>query len=151
MVYSEKVVKLLNEVIENCKDGEKGFKECAEHADSASLKALFSERALECRTAATELQGIVVDQGGEPETDGTAAGALHRGWVTIKAALSISDDKAVLEECERGEDRALARYDSVLKEDLPAELRLVLERQRAGVKRNHDHVRDLRDRARVNS
>lgn len=149
MVYSDKVVKLLNEVIENCKDGEKGFKECAEHAESPSLKALFTERALECRTAAAELQNIVISQGGEPEDSGTAAGALHRGWVTIKAALSIHDDKAVLEECERGEDRALARYDSVLKEDLPAELRLVLERQRAGAKRNHDHIRELRDRARA--
>lgn len=149
MVYSEKVVKLLNEIIENCKDGEKGFKECADHADSPALKALFSERALDCRSAATELQGLVVSQGGEPEDGGTAAGALHRGWVTIKAALSISDDKAVLEECERGEDRALARYDSVLKEDLPAEIRLLLERQRAGVKRNHDHIRELRDRARA--
>lgn len=149
MVYSEKVVKLLNEVIENCKDGEKGFKECAEHADSPTLKALFSERSLECRTAAAELQNIVASQGGEPESGGTAAGAMHRGWVAIKAALSAADDKAVLEECERGEDRALSRYDSVLKEDLPAEIRMILERQRAGVKRNHDHVRELRDRARV--
>ncbi|RZL11548.1 MAG: PA2169 family four-helix-bundle protein [Rubrivivax sp.] len=151
MVYSDKTLKLLNDIIENCKDGEKGFRESAEQAESPSLKAFFIERSQQCQAAASELQTIVVNQGGEPETDGTAAGALHRGWVAIKAALSSRDDKAVLEECERGEDRALARYDSVLKEDLPAELRLVLERQRAGAKRNHDHVRALRDEARAHS
>jgi uncharacterized protein (TIGR02284 family) len=74
------------------------------------------------------------------------AGALHRGWVSVKTALSTQDDKAVLEECERGEDAAVARYRAALKATLPFEVRALIERQAQGARRNHDEVRALRDR-----
>jgi uncharacterized protein (TIGR02284 family) len=45
---------------------------------------------------------------------------MHRGWVSIKSKLSTYDDKAVLEECERGEDNAKARYTKALQKNLPA-------------------------------
>lgn len=73
------------------------------------------------------------------------AGALHRGWVSVKTALSTQDDKAVLEECERGEDAAVARYRKALKAALPADVRALVERQAQGAQRNHDEVRALRD------
>ena len=43
----------------------------------------------------------------------TTTGAWSLGWGSVKAALSSRDDKAVLEECERGEDAAVARYRKV--------------------------------------
>ncbi len=64
----------------------------------------------------------------------------------MKTALSTRDDKAVLEECERGEDAAVARYRKALKASLPASVRSLVERQAEGAQRNHDEVRDLRDR-----
>lgn len=149
MSYTTEVIDTVNDLIENCKDGEYGFKECAEHADSPTLKTMFERRATECQAAATELQRIVYANQEQPSTGGTASGAMHRGWLNIKAALSLADDKAVLEECERGEDRALARYDKALKKELPDEIRSVLVAQRAGVQRNHDLVRSLRDQARA--
>lgn len=148
-MYSDHVIDTLNDIIQNCKDGELGFKACADHADSPALQKLFGARAMECREAARELQAIVYAEAGEPPTGGTAAGAMHRGWVKLKAALSANDDKAMLEECERGEDRALARYRTALEEELPTEVRSLLERQRLGAQRNHDQVRTLRDQARA--
>ena len=67
------------------------------------------------------------------------------GEVSVKAALSSRDDKAVLEECERGEDAAVARYRKALNAALPADVRALLERQAQGAKCNHDEVRALRD------
>jgi uncharacterized protein (TIGR02284 family) len=67
----------------------------------------------------------------------------------VKGTLAGYSDKAMLEECERGEDAALARYRDALKEDLPPTCRTVVERQYEGVKRNHDQIRTLRDRARA--
>ena len=55
-------------------------------------------------------------------------------------------DLAILEECERGEDVAKAAYADALKEPLPEEIRVIVERQNAGVVRNHDQIRDLRNR-----
>ncbi|MDP9139422.1 MAG: PA2169 family four-helix-bundle protein, partial [Pseudomonadota bacterium] len=61
------VVKTLNDLIENCKDGEYGFRTCAEHAKSANLKSVFTQRAGQCRSAAEELQTLVPRFGGTPD------------------------------------------------------------------------------------
>ena len=140
------VIGVLNDLLESCRDGEYGFKACAEHADSAELQVVFRRHASECAVAATELEREVRTRGGEPASGGTVAGALHRGWVSVKSALSAQDDKAVLEECERGEDAVVARYRAALKTTLPFGVCTLIERQAHGAQRNHDEVRALRDR-----
>ena len=48
------------------------------------------------------------------------AGALHRGWVDVKSAVTDHSDHAILAECERGEDAAKKNYreDIILGRDL---------------------------------
>jgi uncharacterized protein (TIGR02284 family) len=139
------VVETLNDLIENCKDGEYGFRTCAEHAKAANLKSVFSQRASECTQAAQELQALVTRLGGKPDTSGTAAGAAHRGWIAVRGALSFDDDQAMLNECERGEDIAVNRYRKALERDLPPEVEQVVRRQYEGTRRNHDQIKALRD------
>ena len=139
------VVETLNDLIENCKDGEYGFRTCAEHAKSANLKSTFSQRASECGQAAQELQQLVTRFGGKPDTGGSASGAVHRGWVAVRGAVAFDDDQAMLNECERGEDIALNRYRKALENDLPPEVEQVVRRQYEGVRRNHDQIKALRD------
>ena len=55
----------------------------------------------------------------------------------------------MLEECERGEDAAVARYRKALKEELPPDVRSLVERQAEGAQRNHDQIKQLRDEART--
>ena len=141
----------LNNLIETSKDGEYGFRTSAEYLRSAEIKQSFMQRADECRAAAAELQSLVASLGGEAETSGSATGAMHRGWVAVKGALSGYSDKAILEETERGEDIAMTAYRSALDEALPADVRSVVQRQFEGVKRNHAQVRKLRDQARTAS
>jgi len=141
------ITSTLNNLIETSKDGEQGFRTSAENAQNAELKQLFMRRADDCARGAAELQAIVARLGKEPEDSGSVAGAIHRGWVNLKAAVANRDDLAILEECERGEDVAKAAYRSALeKTDLPAEIRTVVQKQYDGVLRNHDEVRNLRDR-----
>ena len=71
--------------------------------------------------------------------------AVHRGWLSLKSAATSRDSKAILKECERGEDYAKAKYAEALKLDLPAAVREIVARQYQGVIANHDRVRDLRD------
>ena len=146
---NEDIIDTLNDLIETSKDGEYGFHTSAEYLKDASLKQSFATRAEECRQAAAELQQLVVSLGGDAEDGGTAAGALHRGWVAVKGTLAGYTDKAILEETERGEDSALSAYRDALDEALPPEVRMVVERQYEGVKRNHLQVRTLRDAARA--
>ncbi|WAC72164.1 PA2169 family four-helix-bundle protein [Roseateles sp. SL47] len=142
------VIDDLNTLIETSKDGEYGFLNCAEHVRSASLRDVFAKRAADCREASAELQQMVRQQGGKPEDDGSTSGAMHRGWVAVKGTLTGYSDLAMLEECERGEDAALARYRKVAQKALPAGVMEVVQRQMTGVLRNHDQIRLLRDQAR---
>lgn len=143
------VVDTLNTLIETCKDGEHGFTASAEHVRSASVRQILATRALECREAALELQQLVRQYGGKAEDEGSVTGAMHRGWVSVKGSLAGYSDVAMLEECERGEDAALARYRKALQQDLPADTLLVVQRQMNGVQRNHEQIRRLRDEARA--
>ncbi|ROZ77565.1 PA2169 family four-helix-bundle protein [Ramlibacter sp. WS9] len=144
------VVDALQDLAECCKDGEYGFRACAEQARRGDLKSLFLQRADDCRGAAQELNEQIRLLGGNDTDHGSAAGAIHRGWVAVKSTFSTYDDKAVLEEAERGEDNAKARYTKALKQPLPAGVKLIVERQMQGLQRNHDQVKMLRDQARKN-
>jgi uncharacterized protein (TIGR02284 family) len=145
------VVDALNDLAECCKDGEYGFRACAEQAKREDLKSVFLQRADDCRRGAQELYEQIRAFGGKIDEGGSAAGAVHRGWVAVKSTLSTYDDKAVLEEAERGEDNAMARYRKALKQPLPANAKLVVERQMQGVQRNHDQIKMLRDQFRAAS
>ncbi len=145
---NKEVVSTLNDLIETCKDGEQGFKTCAQDASNPELKSYFMKRAEECVIGATELQQLVMQLGGKPEDSSSLGGTLHRRWVDIKSALTGTDDAAVLEECERGEDIAVATYREALNKDLPHDVRDVVEKQMQGVQHNHDQVKQLRNMAR---
>lgn len=143
------VIDTLQELVECCKDGEYGFQACAEQVQRQDLKSVFLQRADDCRRGAGELNQLIRSLGGSPTDGGSAAGAVHRGWVSVRSALSSHDDKAVLEEAERGEDNAMARYRKALKQPLPDAARQVVERQFQQVQRNHAQVRMLRDQFRA--
>lgn len=141
----------LNNLLEICRDGEYGFTESAEHTKTQEVKSVFLQRAGDCRSAATELQQLILEMGGEPEEGGTVGGALHRGWVAVKGSLSGYSDIDMLEECERGEDVALAQYRKALKQNLPMQAKVVVERQAQGTQKNHDQIRDMRNMHRDNA
>ncbi|GGC76075.1 PA2169 family four-helix-bundle protein [Undibacterium terreum] len=150
---NDDIISTLNDLIETCKDGEEGFKTCVEDASDRhpQLKAMLVDRQRGCAAAASELQDLVRAQGGDPETSSSVAGALHRSWVNIKTAITGKDDEAVLNECERGEDSAVRSYRKALEKDLPAHIRLVVERQYQGVLHNHDQIKNLRDQVRAHA
>jgi uncharacterized protein (TIGR02284 family) len=146
---ADQIISILNDLVETSKDGEDGFRAAAEDTVSAELRALFLRRAENCRSSVVDLQQLITQLGGEPETSGSIAGAMHRGWVHLKASVSGRPDLAILEECERGEDLAKYRYSEALDRELPDTVRMVVQRQYDGAVQNHDQIRALRDRYRA--
>jgi uncharacterized protein (TIGR02284 family) len=145
--FNDKTIATLNDLIETCKDAQEGFKQAAEGVTSQQLKDTFYKYSQERAGYVGDLQNLVRTLGGDPEESGSTAGALHRGWINIKSAITGNDDAAILNECERGEDSAKNQYKEAQKQDLPDYVRDIVQTQFNGVLAAHDHVRTLRDAA----
>jgi len=145
MATNDGAVSTLNNLIETLKDGVEGFRTAADGVTNPELKTLFSSYSQQRSQFATELQQEVRALGGDPETTGSVAATLHRGWINIKSTVTGEDEHAVLAECERGEDSAVHNYQDAMKEDLPANVASVIQRQYGQIKEAHDRIRSLRD------
>jgi uncharacterized protein (TIGR02284 family) len=82
--------------------------------------------------------------GSEPAPSGTITGSLHRFWTNVISSISGMDERAVLAECERGEEFAERAYMAALQEHLPGDIEPMVRRQYEGVKKNLDLVRELK-------
>ena len=137
-------ISVLNGLIETCEDGVKGFRTAAEAVKHSAAKTLFTSRVPVIEHAAAELQGEVRRLGGTPESGGSVAAAIHRGWIDLKAAVTGQDDAAIIKECERGEEVAVHNYEEARKQQLPSDIRTMVERQYQGAVQNLERVRALR-------
>lgn len=146
---NDDTISTLNGLIETCKDGQDGFKEAAEGVERSDLKSLFYECSQQRSQFAGELQSLVRELGGDPETSGSISGTIHRGWINIKSAVTGQDETAILNEAERGEDSAVSAYKNALEQDLPANVRTAIQNQANTVKATHDKIKGLRDTARA--
>ena len=143
------VVNVLENLIETCKDGEKGYKDAAEHVKRSDLKSYFNEQSMERGRFAQELQAQLAKVGKpEKKVSGSASAAMHRAWIDTKVALG-GGDHTVLESVEKGEDNAKETYQKALAGALPAGTDEIVRRQAASVQRAHDKVRMLRDSAKA--
>ena len=141
---NDDVIATLNDLVETSRDGEEGFRTCADAVKSAHLKEVFQQAASRCAQAVSELQAKVRGLGGDPERRGSVSGSLHRALVDIKSTITGMDEAGVLTECERGEEVARKAYEEALSKDLPGDVRLMVERQYQGVRQHQDRIHQLR-------
>ncbi|MEQ1785721.1 MAG: PA2169 family four-helix-bundle protein [Acidimicrobiales bacterium] len=138
---------VMKDLIETLEDGKDGFAKGAEKlaADgSPDVAATFRELSAQRGRFSEELRSLGTF-GDDVDESGSLAAAVHRGWMSLKDALSGSDPKGVLDVAEQGEDHAVKKFEKALTEDLSPGLRTVVERQLRDVQAAHDRVRDLRN------
>ncbi len=141
---------VIRNLIKTLEDGKAGFTRAAERLAEdgrPDMGRLFTDFADERATFAQDLRSLAAGYGDEAPDSGTMAGALHRGWMSVKDALSGSDPAAVLDAAEQGEDHAVSEYKDALSADISQGLRVLLERQYPEIRKAHDTVRSLRDGA----
>ncbi len=143
MHYDER--EKLNHLIEHLKDGEAGFATASEGALSPQLKDTLMGYARQRAEFAESLQLIVEESGEKAEYTGTIGGAMHRGWVNLKAAVAKRTDLAILEECETAEDLAVAAYRKSQEGGLLEIAGPIVEEQFPHILQAHDHIKSLRD------
>jgi uncharacterized protein (TIGR02284 family) len=142
---TQEVIGTLNGLLETSVDGAKGFRACARDVKSETLKPVFEQAANRCDVGISELEAQIRKLGGQPQSQGSLVGALHRTWTDAVSTLTNMDEHAVLVECERAEDVAKKSYEEALRKELPPDVKAIVSRQYAGVKENHDRIRSLRD------
>lgn len=133
-------IKVLNTLTATTLDSMKGYRDACGDT-GGTYNELFSSMAEERSRVASELQAHVRQHGGDPEDDSSTMGDLHRGFMNLKDKITGTDDKAVINEVERGEDYIKDKYEVALKDDeLSPDCRLVIERAYESVRKGHDQV-----------
>ena len=138
--------KAAKELVETLKDGELGYATAAEKLrDSdrpewaATMQRLSEQRAGFWR----EIVDMGHEYGDDVDESGTVAAAVHRGWLSLKDAVTGDDPDAVLKAAETGEDHAVSEYEDAVKMDLSAGFREVVVRQQADVRAAREELRAL--------
>lgn len=145
MIGSSTDATTLNSLIATTIDSINGYQESADAVENVQFRELFQELARDRQQALPKLQAEVARLGGNPEDDGTALASAHRSWVDLKSAITGRDDKAVINEVERGEDHIKHKFEAALNDgELSADARMVVQQAYESVRRGHDRVRDLK-------
>ena len=143
MSTDESVTKDLLETLE---DGKDGFAKGAEKLNDlgvADHAAAFQQFAQQRTQFADELQGMANSYGDDPDRSGSIAATLHRGWMSLKDALTKDTPTSIFEVAAQGEDHAVKEYEKARDTDISADLRTVVQRQLTEVRTVRDTVTSL--------
>jgi uncharacterized protein (TIGR02284 family) len=110
----EQTIKILEELVETCRDGQEGYRDAADHVTDSNLRHFFNEQSLSRAGFAGELEQELIAAGKhDPNRSGSASAAMHRAWIDLKSALG-GGDHAILTSVESGEDSATSSYKKAL-------------------------------------
>ena len=145
MLDSNDGTTLLKTLTSTLNDSVNGYREAAEHAEGNEFQQIFRDNASERERVAGELQSEVRRLGGTPDEDGTVLGKTHQTFLDLKAAVMGRDDKAIINEVERGEDYLKEKFEAALdNSDLAPESRAIVERAYQSVRKGHDQISQLK-------
>ncbi|WP_114228711.1 MULTISPECIES: ferritin-like domain-containing protein [Sphingomonas] len=126
-------------------DSINGYRDAASNADSTRFQELFRSMADDRSQLVEDLRAEIRRAGGTPPEDGSFLGATHQRFLDLKAAVTGRDDKAIINEVERGEDYLKEKFELALKDaNLPTDSRSVVERAYQSVLKGHDKVSNLK-------
>jgi uncharacterized protein (TIGR02284 family) len=123
-----KVAEILDRLIAISVDGEKRYEHTARDVERASLEAYFEWQAYNRKMAADELTAERRRLNGNGKEHGTVGGFVDREALDISVIMS-KGDTGVVEWCREDDAKVIAEYEKALAEELPNDLRMLLERQ----------------------
>ena len=145
MAEHDKNTTTLNTLIATLLDSVDGYTKAGQDIDNPELAERFNARARERQSAVAGLQAAVASLGGNPEDDGTVLAGAHRMFLGLKEAITGRDDKAILNEVERGEDYLKAKFEAARDNvDLTPDARTAVDAAWTSVKAGHDEMSQLK-------
>ena len=138
-------ISTLNTLIATTMDSINGYEDSAQNIDNERLSQVFRQNADERQQVVSQLRDQVRRLGGDPEESGSFMGKAHQRFADLKAAVTGRDEKAIVNEVERGEDYLKGKFEAALNEgDLTGECRSTVEQCYQTVRRGHDQISQLK-------
>jgi uncharacterized protein (TIGR02284 family) len=138
-------ISTLNTLIATTIDSVTGYEDSASNIDNERLRETFRQRANERQKVVEDLRAQVRRLGGEPEDSGSFLGKAHQRFEDLKAAITGRDEKAIVNEVERGEDYLKAKFEAALNDgNLTGETRAAVEHCYQSVREGHDQMSHLK-------
>ena len=138
-------ISTLNTLIATTIDSITGYEDSAKNIDNERFREIFRQRANERQQVVQDLRAEVRRLGGEPEEGGSFLGKAHQRFEDLKAAITGRDEKAIINEVERGEDYIKEKFETALgSDDLSGETRTVVERAYQSIRSGHDQISQLK-------
>src|SRR3954454_2032708 len=132
-------ISTLNTLIATTIDSVTGYEDSAQNIDNERFRQLFRERADERQKVVEELRTEVRRIGGDPEDSGSFMGKTHQRFEDLKAAVTGRDEKAIINEVERGEDYLKGKFEAALNDaNLTGETREAVQTAYQSVREGHD-------------
>jgi uncharacterized protein (TIGR02284 family) len=138
-------ISTLNTLIATTIDSVTGYENSAKDIDNSRFAEIFRQRANERQQVVEDLRAEVRRLGGNPEDDGSFMGKTHQRFEDMKAAIMGNDEKAIINEVERGEDYLKEKFETALNSDeLSGDARATVERCYQSVRSGHDQISQLK-------
>jgi uncharacterized protein (TIGR02284 family) len=145
MAEHSETISTLNTLIATTIDSVSGYEDSAQNIENERLREIFRQRANERQDVVEQLRAEVRRLGGNPEDGGSFLGKAHQRFEDLKAAVTGRDEKAIVNEVERGEDYLKDKFETALEDDtLSGDSRAVVERCYQSVRSGHDQMSQLK-------
>ncbi len=143
------VIRSLHYLYQIVEASERGYAVAASSVKNRAIKVLFKSYAAKRARYKQDIFAEMQRLGAKSRPGHSILGAIHRGRVTIFAAMTIGEqnmEKVVFKEVALGERVALYTYKKTLQTALPEETRTLLQRQYEDIRILLDRVQLLRGR-----
>jgi len=145
MAEHSEAISTLNTLIATTIDSVTGYEDSARNIENERLRELFRTCADERQQVVQDLRSEVRRLGGDPEDSGSFLGKAHQRFEDLKAAVTGRDEKAIINEVERGEDYLKGKWQDALQSgNLQGESHDLVERCYQSVKAGHDKMSQLK-------
>jgi uncharacterized protein (TIGR02284 family) len=142
---SDHDISVLNGLIKTTLDSMQGYEDAAKDAENTQFATMFADFARDRGQVATSLRAVVQGLGGNPEDDSSFLAAAHRTFMDLKQLFATKDDKAIIQEVERGEDHIKAKFETALQDnELSPQTLSAIREGFTSVKEGHDRMSALK-------
>lgn len=144
--------KVTKHLMQIAQDGREGYAKGAEDlakSDRPQFAVRFRELSEQRERFVRDLTALATEYGDQLEAGSSVAGAVHRGWMGLRHAVTGSGPEAVLKTAEQGEEHAISAYQEALQEEVSPHLISLVQNQLVEIEAARSEVHGLLEQVNV--